>query len=373
MKTQVLKENLKRALQIVERATAKTPTLPILGTIALVAQKNGLELSATDLEMGIRYRTLAKTEKEGGVAVPARLFSQFAGLLQESEVRLATREGGLCVESKDHETTIKTLPIEDFPIIPALQGNEESVEVDAKAFCAALSQVVGIAGQNQARPEISGVLLAFGKEEMRLVATDSFRLVEKVLSLGKGGAETAAILPQKTARELAAVLGDAEGKVKLYLSPTQALAEYSSKEAGGDSLHLVSRLVEGEYPQYQDVIPREFVAKVLVSRANLVSRVKAASVFAGKMQDVKLVADPKKNGVGISSESPEVGKHSSFLAAQVTGKRIEISFNWRFLLEGLANTRGEEVEVGFAGEDAPAVIRPTSNERYLYAIMPVKA
>ncbi|MDP2735161.1 MAG: DNA polymerase III subunit beta [bacterium] len=374
MKTQVLKENLKRALSIVERATAKTPTLPVLGCIALVAQKNSLELSATDLELAIRYRVLAKTEQEGGVAVPARLFSQFAALLEEREVRLANGDAGLRVESKDHQTSIKTMPLDDFPIIPTLQGTEEPVEIDAKELCDALSRVVGMAGQNQARPEISGVLAVIGKEEIRLVATDSFRLAEKILNLGKAqGTEASVILPQKTARELAAILGEAEGRAKLYLSPTQILVGYSSKEAGGDSFELVSRLIEGDYPQYQDVIPRDFKAKAVVSRADLVSRVRSASVFSGKMQDVKVVADAKKKGLEISSESSEVGKHSSFLGAEVTGERLEISFNWRFLLEGLSNMRGEEVEIGFAGEDAPAVIRPRGKEQYLYVVMPVKA
>ena len=375
MKTQILKENLKEALLVVEKATAKTPTLPTLGAIALVVGKNTLELSATDLEIGIRYKILAKTEQEGGVAVPARLFSQLISFLPEKEINLSLVGGELSVNSTEHQTTLKTLPLEDFPIIPSLQGNEQAVEIEAKGFCMGLAQVVGMTGQNQTRPEISGVLVALGKEGMRLVATDSFRLAEKTLSLNTPQPiEASFILPQKTARELVSVFGDLPGKVKLYLSATQALFEYSLKEeARQRSIQVVSRLIEGEYPQYQDVIPREFVTKAQVPKQELLSRLKAASVFSGKMQDTKVKAVPQKKGLEISSQSADAGSHSSFLSCDVTGKPLEIAFNWRFLLEGLSNMKGEEVEIGFGGEDAPALMRPLNKEQYLYVVMPVRA
>ncbi|MCH8244502.1 hypothetical protein IIB97_01285, partial [Patescibacteria group bacterium] len=136
---------------------------------------------------------------------------------------------------------------------------------------------------------------------------------------------------------------------------------------------IVSRLIEGEYPHYQDIIPRDFATKVRVLKQEFVYRIKAAAVFSGKMQDTKLVVDPKKKGLEISAESPDVGRHSSFLLADVTGERLEISFNWRFLLEGLSNIKGDEVEIGFGGEDSPVLMRPLGKEQYLYVVMPVKA
>ncbi|MDP4007117.1 MAG: DNA polymerase III subunit beta [bacterium] len=375
MKTQILKENLKQALAIVERATAKTPTLPILGMISVVAEKNALELSATDLEIGIRCKVLAKTEKEGGCAVPARLLSQLVGALPEREIKLSAQKGILQVESKEHQTNIKILPIDDFPIIPSRQGAEEALEIESKAFCAGLAQVIGMAGQNQTRPEISGVLVYLQGDGMKLVATDSFRLAEKTLNLQKSQAQTGSfILPAKTAKEVIGIFGDLPGKLKLYFSPTQALADYSAEgETGGPSLQIVSRLIEGEYPRYQDVIPRDFTTKVQTSKQELVSRIRAASVFSGKMQDAKVVVDPGKKGLEISAQSPDIGSHSSFLAARVEGERLETSFNWRFLLEGLANIKGDEVEISFGGEGAAALIRPLGKEQYLYVVMPVKA
>jgi len=375
MKTQVLKEILKKAVSVVERATAKNPTLPTLAAIALIAGKNTLELSATDLEIGIRYKLLARTIKEGSVVVPSHLFSQVVGVLPEKEITLNVQGGELRVESKEHETNLKTLAADDFPLIPSLEGSEQAVEIEAGIFCESLAQVVSIPGQNQARPEISGVLVSIGKEGIKFVATDSFRLAEKSISFDKSQSiEASFILPQKTAREVVAIFGDLAGKVKLYISLTQVLFEYSAKEEAGQfSIQVVSRLIEGEYPHYQDIIPRDFVTKVRVLKQELMSRIKAAAVFSGKMQDTKLVVDPKKKGIEISAESSDAGRHSSFLSADVTGENLEISFNWRFLLEGLLNIKGEEVEIGFGGEDAPVLMRPLGKEQYLYVVMPVKA
>lgn len=371
----VLRENLKTAISVVERATAKSPTLPILSAIAVQARKNELELAATDLEMGVRYRMLAKSEKEEGVAVSAKTLSQFITLLGEEQVQLEMAKEGLRVESKNNKTTIRTLPIEDFPIIPSLRGGEEATELDAKAFCAGLSQVVAMTGQAQARPEISGVYVALQKDSLRMAATDSFRLAEKTLALpGRQEKEESYILPQRTAREIIGILGEKPGKVKMYLSPAQALFEYEAKETTGHlSLQIVSRLIEGDYPQYQDVIPQEFATKAQVPKQEFVAKLRAASVFSGKMQDVKIAVDTKRHGLEISSQSSELGEHSSFLPAQLTGPPLEISFNWRFLLEGLSNIKGEEVEMGFGGEDAPVLLRPLSKDQYLYVLMPVKA
>lgn len=375
MKTQILKEILKKAVSVVERATVKNPTLPTLAAIALVADKNTLELSATDLEIGIRYKLLAKTTKEGNVVVPSRLFSQLVDVLPEREITLDLKGGELRVESKEHETNLKTLAMDDFPLIPSLQGSEESIDIEVRVFCEALAQVVSIPGQNQTRPEISGVFISIGKEEMKFVATDSFRLAEKSISFNKPQPiEISFILPQKTAKELISIFGDLTGKIRLNVSLTQVLFEYSAKEEAGQfSIQVVSRLIEGEYPHYQDIIPRDFVTKVRVLKQEFVSRIKAAAVFSGKMQDTKLVVDPKKKGLEISAESSDAGRHSSFLLADVTGEHLEISFNWRFLLEGLLNIKGEEVEIGFGGEDAPVLMRPLGKEQYLYVVMPVKA
>lgn len=373
MKTTVLRDGLKLGLSVVERIAAKSPSLPILGNILLSASKNTLELAATDLEMGMRYKILAKNEKEGGVVLPARSLSQFIALLPENQIILSTKESGLSIDSRGQQTLLKTLPPEDFPIIPTFREGDMFIEVEARTFFGGMAQVVGMAGQTQARPEISGVFVSFQQQICKLAATDSFRLAEQTLSFSKGQpVQTTFILPAKTAREIIAVFGEQQGKTKIYTSPSQVIFDYSPEQPGRPAIQIVSRLIDGEYPQYQDIIPKDFVAKLVVEKNAFMNQLKAASIFAGKLNDVKLIVDQKKKGVELVSKSTDVGEHHSFVAAQVQGENIETSFNWKFLLDGVMHMKEDEIELGLSGPESPAMLKAPRQEGYLYVLMPLK-
>ncbi|MBI2121087.1 MAG: hypothetical protein HYU05_00080 [Candidatus Wildermuthbacteria bacterium] len=185
MKSLLLKNSFKDALSVVEKITAKSPTLPILGNLLLETKKNSLELSATDLEMGIRYQILSKNDEEGKTVVPARFLSQLIPLFSDNHIVLEQKESALHVKGKGHATKVKTLSADDFPIIPSVKGDEKTVEIEASLLAQGISQVVGMVGQTQVRPEISGVLCVIRGREITLVATDSFRLAEKTVPLAK--------------------------------------------------------------------------------------------------------------------------------------------------------------------------------------------
>ena len=373
MKSTILKDGLRIGLSVVERVAAKSPSLPILGNILISAAKNTVELSATDLEIGIRYTLLAKNEKEGSCVLPARSLSQFIALLPENQITLTTKEAGLTIESKEQQTLLKTLPAEDFPIIPTFKEGEAFVEVETRPFFEGMGQVASMAGQTQARPEISGVFVSFLQQTCKLAATDSFRLAEQTLSFSKGQAtQTTFILPAKTARELVAVLGELQGKTRIYVSPSQAVFDYIPEQPGKPAIQIVSRLIEGEYPQYQDIIPKDFVAKLVVDKNAFINQLKAASIFSGKLNDVKLIVNQKKKGVELVSKSTDVGEHTSFVPAQAQGEDMETSFNWKFLLDGVMHMKGDEIELGFSGAESPAILKSVRKEEYLYVLMPLK-
>lgn len=375
MKSTVLKNNFKEALGFVERIAAKSPTLPILSNVYLSAEKNFLELTATDLEIGIRYYVLSKNETPGKTVVPAKFLSQFISFLPEEQITLDLRENGLHIASKGYNTLVKTLNPDDFPIIPSLKGGEESVEIDTDALCKGLNQVAGMAGQTQVRPEISGVLFLFEKETLKLAATDSFRLAEKTLALKKGQSyEGSLIVPQKTVRELAAILGERIGKTIIHISPSQVVFEYIAEDDPSQThIVIVSRLIEGEYPKYQDVIPTSFAVRAMVSKNELLNHLKAASIFAGKTNDVRVKADVEREGLEISARNADVGENISFLKANLKGDNNEAAFNWRFLIEGISQMKSESVELGMNGDEGPTLARPAKDEGFLYVVMPIKA
>jgi len=375
MKLTLFKNNFKEAVSVAERIAAKTPTLPVLSSILLSATNNTFIVSATDLEIGVRYTMLSKNEKEGRVTLPPKHLSQFLSFLEEGKITLEQTKGGLFLNTKGNTTQLTVSEADEFPIIPSLVGNEPFIEVETTPFCKGLSQVIGMAGQSQARPEISGILFVVQGKTLKMVATDSFRLAEKTMSFEKEQTkEQRFILPQKTAREVIAILGEKQGKTKIYLASTQAVFDYVTQDDPAQThIEIVSRLIEGEYPDYQAIIPKEYQTKTVAEKADLLTHIKASSVFAGKMSEVRLLFDPARKGVEMTAQSAEAGENTSFLEAEVTGDKSEVSFNWRFVVDGLIQIKGQEIEVGVSSEAGPTSIKPTTEEGYQYVVMPVRS
>ncbi len=371
----VLQENLKEGLLVTERISSKSPSLPILGNVFIDAHQNSIELNATDLEMGIRYKILAKGKTEGQAVVSPGALSQFLSALPGLNIALRTQDHNLRVETGEFSALFRALDPEDFPIIPTPKGSEEFLDIETPTLCQGLASVVNFVGQTQARPEISGVLFLFQGDTLKLVSTDSFRLAEKTLFLKTGSVqERSFIVPQKAARELISIFGERKGKTRIFFSPTQIFFDYTLEgEPQEPKIQMVSRLIEGEYPRYQDVIPTATATCAIVDREVFLNHVKASSVFAGKTNDVHVIFDPAVKQLRLSSKSVDLGENISSFSGEVTGERTEISFNWRFLSDGLSQMKSEKVEFCATTEDGPAILKPLEGEGYVYVVMPIKA
>ena len=372
MKLLILQKKLKEGLSFVERISSRSMSLPILNNILLKAEKNFLSLSGTNLEMGINWWTLAKVEKEGAITVPARLFSSFCGLLPNQQVKLELKGSSLNVECENYNTSLKGLSVDEFPIIPQISQGIDFL-VNGRSFCSGLSQIVDFVSVSSTRPEIAGIYFSFQKDLIKIAATDSFRLGEKSVSInGSIEKEYSLILPQKTAKEVINIFGEKE-EIKISLTANQISFESLMQETSHPQVQLISRLVEGEYPSYQEIIPQKNEAQIIFQKNEFVNQIKTASLFSGKINEVKLKIDSKKRAIEILSQSQELGEYKSFISCQVKGKAMEISFNHRFLLEGLLNIKSSEVVIEFSGESGPAVLKPKGDNSYLYVIMPIKA
>jgi DNA polymerase-3 subunit beta len=377
MKVIVLKENLKKDLNLVEKITGKNLSLPILSNVLLKTNKNFLILSATNLEIGIICWNLSKIEKRGEITVPANLFSNYLNFLPNREILLETKDNILYVECENYKTEIKGLSSEEFPIIPKIENEEFSLQINSFPFCQGLSQVIDIVSFSQTRPELSGIYFSLQKNLLKLVATDGFRLAEKKLFFEKTienlpEKEYSLILPQKMAREIINIFSEKNQKIKIYFSPNQILFEGFFSEINHPKIHLISRLIEGEYPKYQEIIPREYQTEVILSKDNFLNQIKTASLFCGKINEVKLIVDPIKKGIEIFSQSPEIGQNRSFLPTEIKGKNLEISFNYRFLMDGLLNIKSSEVIFKINQEEKPSLLKPVDDESYFYLIMPIR-
>lgn len=388
MKAVVLKEKLKTGLKIIERIAQKSLTLPILENVLISVEKNYLCLSATNLEIGINYWILTKTEKEGKITAPAHFLSNFINLLPEEKVVLEAKNQFLNIECDQYENQIKTISADDFPIIPTIKEGEY-IEVNTVPFSQALSQVAEIVAFNQSSPEISGVFFSFQKDHLKVVATDRFRLAEKTLFYDQSSKKNilqkqnySFILPQKTVQELINIFSDksqplsSERKLKVFFSTNQVMFEYPAEDANSPhpQMQIVSRLIEGEYPNYQEIIPKKYETEIVLSKNEFLNRIRTASLFSTRLNnEIRLIADLKQQNLALLAQNPEIGENRSFLPGKIKGEKAEISFNSRFLVDGINNIKSQEIFFGLNGEAGASVLKPIGDASYLYVVMPIKA
>ena len=381
MKITILKNKLKEGIGAVERVSSKSLTLPMLDNVLVTAEKNFLNLSATDLEVGINWWALVKTEQEGKIAVPSRVLSNFVNFLPNKPVNLSKEKLSLQVSCENYQTSIKGFGPDDFPIIPSA-SREENISIKSKLFCQGLKKVVDIAGGSSVKPEISGVYFLFQKNLITMAATDSIRLGEKQITFNSSfpniSKDYSLILPQRAAKEVISIFEEKEGDLIIYFSPNQILFETQLTETAHPQLQLTSRLIEGEYPNYQEIIPKKFETRISVASAELINQIKAASLFSGKSNEVRLKVDSQKKQIDIFSKDADTGEHHSFLPCKIEGKACEISFNHKFLLDGLLGLsldkeKSPEATLEFIGPDKPGVLRIKGDNSYLYLVMPIKA
>ena len=382
MKLTVLQENLIKGLTIADRISIKSSTLPILNNILLTGEKNFLKISATNLEIGINWWTLSKVENEGGIVVPTKILTNFISFLPGKKLTLETKDNNLFLESENYKSQIKGFTAEEFPIIPKI-SDERLISIDNTSFCQSLNQIVDIPITSSARPEISGVFLQFKKGLVTMTATDSFRLGERKLFLESSPKEETAlsskedsfILPQKAAKEIINIFGEKQGQIKVYLSPNQVMFECLLVETPHPQIQLLSRLIEGDYPNYQEIIPKKFETQIILGKNEFLNQIKIASLFSGRISEVKFKVDPKNQKLQIFSQNPELGEYQSLLSGKIKGEPFEASFNHRFLVDGLLNIKSSEVIFELnkktGGEIGPGVLKPVGDETYIYVVMPM--
>lgn len=371
MKLTIVCEKLKEGVKTTERLAQKSLTLPILQNILLKVEKNFLCLSATNLEVGIKYWSLIKNESDGQIVVPAKIFSQLIDFLPSKPVVLEKKENDLLVSVQNNKSKIKGFSADEFPIIPEVKG--ENISVSSIDFCQALNQVVDVASPSVARPEISGIYFSFQKNIIKIVGTDSFRLAEQKMFLKNSLSQNYSfILPQQAAKEVINIFGQKNGDLKIYFSPNQVLFEFLMPETSHPQVQLISRLIEGNYPDYETIIPQKTSTQVQIQRGELLNQIKSASLFSGKSSEIVFSADPKKGQVEITSQNQDLGEYQASVDAKVKGKEIGASFNHRFLSEGLMKIKSPEVFFELTEEDGPAIVKPKNEENFLYIAMPIK-
>ncbi|MFH0956144.1 MAG: DNA polymerase III subunit beta [Candidatus Falkowbacteria bacterium] len=369
-----LQENLKQGLVLVGHISGKNINLPILNNVLIKAEEGKIRLAATNLEVGIISTVRGKIEREGVFTVNSKIISDCISLLPNKKISLEQKENNLLVDCENYQAKIRGQSAEEFPLIPEVD-RKNYFSAGVEEIKRAISQVIFATALSETRLELSGVLFIFSGDNLTIAATDSYRLAERKIKIKSNNEEERKIIvPAKTLQELLRVLsvnlgGEIEEKnseIKFYISENQILFTYGSTE-------LVSRLIEGQYPDYQQISPNNSKTKISIDRQELIRAVKMASLFSrAGINDVNLDFPAGKNQVVISSVSGQTGENITNLEARVSGTDNSIVVNYRYLLEGLSNIEKETVKIEIIDSNTPCIIRPEQDENYLYIIMPIK-
>ncbi|RLC39479.1 MAG: DNA polymerase III subunit beta [Candidatus Nealsonbacteria bacterium] len=317
---------------------------------------------------------LTSQVKEGKVTVPANLITNLSSLIFPEKITLKEENQNLLLLTENKNILIQGQSVEEYPIIPKVE-KEIPYKLPVGKLIEGLQQVIDIPSPSQIRPEISGVYFSIKKQKLKIVATDSFRLGEKTIDLKEEvKKESNFILTQEAARELLNILSyKKEGEIICYPNPNQVLFELLMEETSHPQINLMSRLIEGEYPKYQEIIPKKSTVKIQIEKEGLANQIKEAGLFSGKILEVKLTSQVKEGKLKIFSQSSDIGRSETYLPAQIEGEELEISFNYKFLLDGLNNIKSSEVILELSGEEGPALLRPVGDESYIYILMPIKS
>lgn len=366
MKFTCTQENLAQGLGVVAHIATKSANLPILNNILLRADKGGIELSATNLEIGITKRIRGKIETEGALTLPARVFAEYVSLLSDEKVEVEQDGSSLLIRSGNAETKLHGLPAEEFPLIPAIEQQNTFV-CAARDVRDGIGQVVFAAASDDTRPEISGVFFRLSAKELTLAATDSYRLAQKRVPVHQGNADgVTAIVPVRTLQEVMRTLHQEGETVTFSVTANQLLCSFADTT-------LISRLVDGQYPDYQQILPAGNATTVKTDTAELLRAVRATSLFSRPgMNDLVFTTEPKEHRLTLHAANAQVGENRQHVNAEIAGEENTIVLNSRYVLDGLNALQSETTLFALTNNTSPALLQPEGDASYLYLVMPIK-
>lgn len=386
MKVSCLQENLAKGLSIVGRAVATRSTLPVLSNVMLATDGSRLKLSATNLEIGIVCWIGAKVEEDGSITVPARLLTDFINSLppERIDMELTVRTQTLNLKCARFEANIKGIDAQEFPLIPTAgeSANQQigKISLDPSMLRQMIDQVVFAAATDESRPILTGVLAKFQEEQLTLAAADGFRLSVRTAHLPEPVPEpVTVIVPARALAELSRICGEhgrtvggeQEQPIEITITPARNQVLFHTA-----NVDLVSQLIEGNFPDYNQIIPKSYTTRTVVSTSDFLKAVKTANIFARDAANiVRLEILPggelAPGRVILMATSAEVGDNVGEIDAMIEGEELEIAFNAKYLIDVLSVVDAAQVVLETTSASSPGVIKPVGSENFTHVIMPM--
>ncbi len=364
MKLEISKEKLAYAVSKAEKITGKNLTLPVLSCLLLKTGKDSLRVVATNLDLGIEIDVPAKIKTEGNIAVPGSVLSPLiSGNSKDSVVKLEKTEKNLTVLNGGNSTLVKSYVSDDFPTIPRLDETESFI-INSKKFIKGLKSVWYSSATSNIKPELSSILIYVEGKDIIFVATDSFRLAEIKIDSDDVSGLNQILIPFKNVPEIIRVFEDIDDDIKIYLTPNQIAFEYKN-------IYLTSRIIDGNFPDYQQLIPKEFTTEFTVLKDDLVNTLKVSNVFSDQFNKITFKINPTKKLFEVEARNNDVGESKNKIEGVLTGDAIEISFNQRYIMDCFQSINTDSLTLKFNGNNKPMVISTVPDIRFTYLVMPM--
>ncbi len=363
MKIECPKEKLAHAISKAEKITGKNLTLPVLSCILLEAKNNNLTIRATNLDLGIEIILPVKVEEEGTVAVPGSVFSAFISQLQSKNVSLETSEGNLKIATPSNATVIKSMPHDDFPSLPVITDGK-SFTMNAKDLIQGLKAVWYSSSTSSMKPELSSVYIYPDGDSVVFVATDSFRLAEKRVQVKKAKDFQHILLPYKNVPEVIRVLEEFPGDVEVKMNKNQISFH-------ADGFYLTSRIVDGVFPDYKQIMPKDFKTEVIILKQDFLSALKLANLFSDAFKQVNMKIDPSAKLFQLKTRNSDLGENVNRLDGALSGDPIEINFNYKYVSDVFQSLEADSVSLNFVALNRPMIMKGVSDSSFTYLVMPM--
>jgi len=363
MRSECVKEKIENAVAIVGKVSGKQMNLPVLSCIKISAEKNAITLSATNLDMAVEYTLPAKVTKEGVIAVPANILSSLLSSLgNEANVTLETFQGNLRIVSSKSSTVIKALPHDDFPVIQHIEGGTP-IKISSKDLITGLSSVSTYCSTSAVKAELASVFIYGHDSELYFVATDSFRLGEKRFKM-KNVPDIKVLIPSRNVTEIIRAFNGVSETIEMVIGDHQVALR-------SPGVYITSRTVEGTFPDYKQIIPKEKKTDVILLKEDLLQVLKALSVFSDKFNQLHLTVLPSEKRLEVSTKNSDVGESHHSPKATISGEPLEVNFNIRYLLDCLPIISTDSLSLEFNGSGRPLLMKGIGDTSFLYLVMPM--
>lgn len=364
MKFKCQKSKIEPVIQKASRLSGRHLTLPVLSCLYLdLVGKDVLVLKSTNLDIGIEIKIKVKGEKSGKAAVPANVLLGVVSSCREEDLYFEMQGNNLKVISGQNSAIIKCMSEEDFPSIPKI-SDSSPIKINTKEFLVGLRSVSFSASTSNIKPELGSVYVYNQNNSLVFVATDSFRLAEKKINTKSSHDFPATLIPQANVTEIVRFFEDYGGDIEIMFEKNQAAFV-------ADDVYVVSRLVDGSFPDYKQIIPKSFSTTATILKADLVSAIKASGVFSDSLNQIKLRADVKNKVIHTESKNNEVGEYKDVIKASMSGESLELGFNSRYIMDCIQSIPADSLTLSFAGQGKPLAINGATDKSFLYIVMPM--